>query len=139
MKLKRQLILRKNYKGQITGLFSPLLEKNRALKARVWIKGKSVLDCACGQAKLLSLLPKDVTYVGIDQDQPLITNNQKRYPKVKFLCVNIEQRSYFISYKLPKSLKSVLVKIAVFVEPVFARILNRYGYTIIISAIKRPV
>ncbi len=46
---------------------------------------------------------------------------------------------YFISYKLPKSLKSVLVKIAVFVEPVFARILNRYGYTIIISAIKRPV
>jgi 2-polyprenyl-3-methyl-5-hydroxy-6-metoxy-1,4-benzoquinol methylase len=92
MKLKRQLILRRNYKGQIAGLFSPLLEKIRALKVRAWIKGKSVLDCGCGRARLLSLLPKDVTYVGIDQDQPLIINNQKRCPKVKFLCANIEQQ-----------------------------------------------
>ena len=46
---------------------------------------------------------------------------------------------YFISYKLPRGLKGVLVKITAFVEPVFARILNRYGYTIGISAIKSPV
>jgi|GEM_PF-482556 len=91
VKVKRQLIAKDNYKGQITGIFSPLLKKIRVLKTRKWISGKSVLDCGCGRARLLSLLPKDITYVGIDMDQPLIINNQKRYPKVKFLCLNIEQ------------------------------------------------
>jgi len=45
----------------------------------------------------------------------------------------------FISYKLPKGLKRFLVKTTASIEPVLARILNRYGYTIGISAIKSPI
>lgn len=63
-------------KGQITGLFSPFLEKERISRIVQEISGKKILDYGCGSGKILEYLT-DVKYVGVDKNIEVINEAKK--------------------------------------------------------------
>lgn len=61
----------KECKGQITGLLSPFLEKQRMNEIMRHVAGNIVLDYGCGYGKLAVALPGK-TYTGVDIDNSII-------------------------------------------------------------------
>jgi 2-polyprenyl-3-methyl-5-hydroxy-6-metoxy-1,4-benzoquinol methylase len=51
--------------------------------------GARVLDVGCGSGALISLLPPDVNYVGVDFNPELISQNRLKYPRVQFLSFDV--------------------------------------------------
>ena len=76
--------------GQVGGLISPLLEVLRTGKAASWVKGQRVLDCACGRAKILEMLPPEIHYTGLDHDPDMMDYLCRQYPNARFLCMDME-------------------------------------------------
>ncbi len=58
-------------KGQINGLLSPWLERNRIKNILPFIKGRSVLDCGAGRGTLKEYLSSHVQYLGIETDDTI--------------------------------------------------------------------
>jgi 2-polyprenyl-3-methyl-5-hydroxy-6-metoxy-1,4-benzoquinol methylase len=83
----------REYKGQITGILSPLIEEIRLKMISRWISGKRILDVGCGSAELLNLLSRDCNYVGIDLVPEIIRKNRVNFPKAEFFCLNIEKEN----------------------------------------------
>ena len=76
--------------GQVGGLISPLLEVLRTGEAARWVKGQWVLDCGCGRAKILQMLPPTIHYTGLDHDSHMVDYLRWRYPNGRFLCMDVE-------------------------------------------------
>lgn len=59
--------------SQIKGFLSPLLEKWRMEKAKIFVLRGNVLDIGCGEGRLLKFIDNSISrYVGIDNDEECI-------------------------------------------------------------------
>jgi len=61
----------KEYRGQITGLLSPFLERRRMNEVMKHVSGNIILDYGCGYGKLVAAFPGKI-YTGIDIDDTVI-------------------------------------------------------------------
>lgn len=87
--------MKKEYKGQLSGIFSPFLEEWRMKRVGKWLKGKKILDIGCGTGGLLTLIPKEVKYTGIDIDKESIEKAKKRRKNnVKFYSLDISKNKF---------------------------------------------
>jgi len=82
------------YKGQITGVLSPFLEKERLNKIREHILGNRILDFGCGYGKLASSFA-DMEYVGVDTDKMIIDAARDRNAdnNARFYCIEDFRRT----------------------------------------------
>ena len=58
--------------SQITGKLSPLLQKIRIKRAKRQFKGRNYIDIGCSEGELITYLPKNVKYIGIESDKELL-------------------------------------------------------------------
>lgn len=45
-----------------------------------------ILDIGCGTAEILSYLPRNISYIGVDNHQPYIDSCKKNAPQQQFIC-----------------------------------------------------
>lgn len=64
-------------------------------KAACLIEGTSVLDVGCGLGQLISHLPKQVSYIGIDNSSSMLQVARKRYPDYPFVLGDVHSLSQF--------------------------------------------
>jgi uncharacterized protein (TIRG00374 family) len=76
--------------GQITGLLSPYLEKQRMIRIRNAITGGRILDFGCGNGKLASSLPFS-RYTGTDQDPAVILDARKVHSSENVSFCSLEE------------------------------------------------
>jgi 2-polyprenyl-3-methyl-5-hydroxy-6-metoxy-1,4-benzoquinol methylase len=73
-------------KGQITGLFSPLLEEWRLSKVVRYLSGDRILDYGCGHGALASRVGGR-EYVGVDRNEDVLVAARSRFhdsPNIRF-------------------------------------------------------
>src|SRR2546425_399125 len=79
-------------KGQIVGLLSPLLERQRILHAIRFVpRNADVLDIGCGRSGVLQFIPEIRSYIGLDVLDAVVRENSKNFPQFQFLRENIEE------------------------------------------------
>lgn len=123
------------------GILTPFLEKWRLKKVSKWIKGKEILDCGCRTGRLLTLIPSEIAYTGIDKNKKFIMEAKELEMSYqsKFNVLDIEKEV------LPDKKYDTIVMAAVIehlenpsrVLPLLKRYLNNEGRIIITSPTKR--
>src|SRR5262245_4750817 len=68
--------------GDLDGLLSPYLRRQRLHVARSYITGR-VLDFGCGTADVCGLVGES-RYFGVDLDQAVLSTARRKYPKASF-------------------------------------------------------
>lgn len=58
--------------------------------------GQSVLDIGCGNGKLVSGLPKGISYIGTDFSKILLAEAKKLYPSQKFVYGNVVEPNHWV-------------------------------------------
>lgn len=77
--------------GQVTGLFSPWLERQRLRKVAAHVNaGDSVLDIGCGRARILRHIPAPKRYVGVDVLGAVVEENRRAWASHEFYVYDIE-------------------------------------------------
>jgi 2-polyprenyl-3-methyl-5-hydroxy-6-metoxy-1,4-benzoquinol methylase len=76
--------------GQTSGLLSPWLQRKRFSAAKKWVIKGRLLDYGCGDADFSQWLPKDVVYVGVENDQTIVAHARSRYPDLEIIHGNLE-------------------------------------------------
>lgn len=99
--------------GQVSGLFSPILEKWRLKKIIRWIYGDTILDCGCGTGKILEYLPSTISkYTGIDNNENSIEKAIMRETsfETKFLIVQLGKNSLEFNEKYNTIIMSAFIE-----------------------------
>ena len=79
--------------GQMTGVLSPWLERQRVEKAQEFIAdGLDVLDVGSGRAPLLDVL-RPARYVGLDILDAVVSGNRDRFPEHEFHVWDVQETS----------------------------------------------
>lgn len=80
--------------GSPWGLYTHVSEVNaieRLLRhANCDLNGKIILDCGCGNARILSLFPQASLKIGVDTSIQLLKESKKREPDFWFVCAQLE-------------------------------------------------
>jgi len=98
------------YKGQVTGILSPVIEFIRLKNVSRYISGKKILDCGCGSSKILNFLDTDCFYTGIDSISKIIIKNKASHPHHDFLCLNLENDSFSTLGKFDSIILSAVIE-----------------------------
>lgn len=76
------------------GFLSGYLERRRMQEAaRLIAPGSKVLDIGCNEGRILSFLPADIRYVGLDISATAIERARQRYPDQQFLISDLNKPS----------------------------------------------
>ena len=75
--------------------------------------GDKVLDAGCGYGWLSEVLPKDVSYVGVDGSPHLIEEAKERFPDKTFLCEKLEKLPFIdkrFDWAVGSSIEGVIIE-----------------------------
>lgn len=84
-----QIIIRGRTNQQLNGILSGSLEKKRFNQIKRWLEGKNVLDIGCGTGSLFKIIPREMTYTGVDGQQEAIDEAKKLHKQATFIKLNI--------------------------------------------------
>lgn len=89
-----------------TGLIELMSEKLSKYQTLMNKDKTKVLDVGCGSGWLSRCLPKNCSYIGIDNCPKFISHVSKEYPEHKFCLVDVEEE---LSYEVKEQLRSDIV------------------------------
>jgi 2-polyprenyl-3-methyl-5-hydroxy-6-metoxy-1,4-benzoquinol methylase len=95
--------------GQTTGLLSPWLRRKRYSAAKNWVIKGRLLDYGCGDADFSQWLPKDVVYVGVENDQAVVTHARSRYRDIEIIHGNLETDEKILDRFIVNPFQSVVM------------------------------